>query len=197
MSYSHAAMGTISIPSDLQAQARSGGALATQSMTVIGAQCALKRRGVSITQDGKFGPETKLKLGDALRGFRRTSDPYAAYAQIDPDARRGQTRINVTSNFRSWLYRPHPACARATMPTTRTRTTTTPSAEPGDVESVVEQGEAAAEEAAGNGNGTMKQLTPWLIGAGGLLLVGGFFAWRRKDKKKVKANRRRRRRRSR
>ena len=55
-------------------------------------------------------------------------------ADFDQDARRGATRINVTANFRSWLYRPDPRCARATVPTRTPRPAPTPAPAPTETE---------------------------------------------------------------
>jgi len=186
MSYSHS-MGAITIPPDLRAQTMSGGPLQTQSMTVISAQCALKRRGVIIGQDGKFGPETKLKLGDALRGFRRTGEPFAEYAAFDEATTKGATRLNVTSNFRSWLYRGYASCASLPIPSRTPApgpSAPGPSA-PAEEPATEEEGALIEVESAGS------SLMPWAVAAGGLVLVGGFFVWK-KRKKKVAPNRRRR-----
>jgi hypothetical protein len=176
MSYRQS-MGEITIPADLQTQTSAGRPLETVSVSVISVQCALRARGLTVGQDGKYGPETRTRLGDALRAFRRTPKSFAEYAAFDSDTRSGASRVSITRNFKTWLYSARQSCASATV---RSR----PGAPPSTVEEPSASDELVPDDA------DLGQWLPWAAGGATLLGMGAYFYFRKPGKRrKVRRNR--------
>lgn len=91
-------------------------------------QCALAARGVNITVDGYYGPQTRTYLQAALRGYQLQASASTSVqaAAFEEGARTNATSIMVADNFAAWLFERAPQCrteSSATPSTARNATT--------------------------------------------------------------------------
>lgn len=135
----------------------------TTNASVASIQCALRARGVSIAQDGRFGPNTRSALQ-----AQQTSFLPSVVGLLFEDARTGATTVAINRTFYEWLLSPRQSC--------RSASAEAPSAPPSSPGSQVEE---PVEEPTPESPAAWKTWVP-IGGAAALLGLGIYFVSKNK-----------------